>query len=505
MGIFVTAVILSVKLLRQGQWFSYSFVAFGDSLTDNGNIWRLTNGSIPSTAFYYNGRWSNGPTWVEVMSNQLGTTVEDYAYGGATTDNNIIPSNLTITDDQGKKNHVPSLADQVKEYLPNVSTTLHRFQTTYFIWIGGNDYQQILNNYNTSTVTPQILIDSLKQSVNLLEGAGAHKILILNIPPLDRTPRYINRNGSDMEHVKSMISEHNQRLVEMTRNYTRQSASLVVKVFDVYNLTMEVIGDPRSFGFTNVDDPCVVIDGDGKREVSRCVNADEYLFWDEIHPTAKAHQLLADQLVKYLKSLDGYCLYVRNLSIAAAVPVNQQNNTNFNDTSDFESIELTEFNLGVANYTNNKSNIFFAVSFIGVYINYSDYESDNLEGTTTKVDIIASGFNDSTKEYPYKIHEYPVPTNGNCNSVGNVPQMKQNCPEGDLSGKWGGLPGMNSDENDVEVISYSDPYLEWVGNNSILGKSFVIYSPDNNTRLACANITEPDILEYDDVTYVETS
>ncbi|CAG8613315.1 2812_t:CDS:2 [Ambispora gerdemannii] len=526
MGIFVTAVILSIKLLRQGNWFSYSLVAFGDSLTDIGNTWDLTNGSIPSTAFYYRGRWSNGPTWIEVMSSKLGTILENYAYGGATSDNDIIPSNLTIPDDRGRKKHVPSLKDQVKEFLPNVSTTLHRFQTTFMIWIGGNDYQYLIKNYNTSTITPQILINSIQQSVNLLEEAGAHKILILNIPPLDRTPRYINSTGSDLEYIKLSIRDHNQRLTEMTRNFTRHSSTLVVKVFDVHNLTMEIIEDPRSFGFTNVDDPCVVIDGGGKREVSRCVNADEYLFWDDFHPTAKAHRLLANQLVKFLRSVDAIAIaaelscgsdkdflgkmYLSNK--VAAVPV---------DNSYFETADYTEFDLASANFTCNQNNICGEITFSGIYVDYSNDDFDNFEGTTTKVTVvIVSGLNDPKKEYPYKIHEYPVPSNGKCDSVGNVlgsplktnntdtntatkcsPDTPKNCAEGDLSGKWGGLHGINS--NEKSTFFYYDPYLDWDGIKSILGKSLVIYNSDNSARLACANITESYVSEYDDFSYDE--
>ena len=34
---------------------------------------------------YYNGRWSNGPTWIEVASAKMGVSLTDYGAGGATT------------------------------------------------------------------------------------------------------------------------------------------------------------------------------------------------------------------------------------------------------------------------------------------------------------------------------------------------------------------------------------------------------------------------------------
>ena len=34
---------------------------------------------------YYEGRWSNGPTWIEVVASSLGISLTDYGAGGATT------------------------------------------------------------------------------------------------------------------------------------------------------------------------------------------------------------------------------------------------------------------------------------------------------------------------------------------------------------------------------------------------------------------------------------
>ena len=47
-------------------------IAFGDSLSDNGNLYKNT-GQPPSPP-YYNGRLSNGPTWIELLSNPAKST-----------------------------------------------------------------------------------------------------------------------------------------------------------------------------------------------------------------------------------------------------------------------------------------------------------------------------------------------------------------------------------------------------------------------------------------------
>jgi GDSL-like Lipase/Acylhydrolase len=62
-----------------------NLVFFGDSLTDNGNLFKLTQGTLPDTP-WWKGRFSNGPTYAEQLPGLLGVSashVQNYAYGGA--------------------------------------------------------------------------------------------------------------------------------------------------------------------------------------------------------------------------------------------------------------------------------------------------------------------------------------------------------------------------------------------------------------------------------------
>jgi outer membrane lipase/esterase len=52
--------------------FSNLFI-FGDSLADTGNLSLLTGGAVPgNTQPYDNGRFSNGPLWVETLASGMG-------------------------------------------------------------------------------------------------------------------------------------------------------------------------------------------------------------------------------------------------------------------------------------------------------------------------------------------------------------------------------------------------------------------------------------------------
>ena len=59
-------------------------VVFGDSLSDNGNLYAASKGTIPG-APYYNGRRSNGLVAVEDLAAALNAPLADFAWIGATT------------------------------------------------------------------------------------------------------------------------------------------------------------------------------------------------------------------------------------------------------------------------------------------------------------------------------------------------------------------------------------------------------------------------------------
>eukprot|EP00124_Ichthyophonus_hoferi_P000388 Ihof_evm27s13 gene=Ihof_evmTU27s13 len=86
--------------------FSQIF-SYGDSLSDTGNAYRLTNRLFPPQPPYNAGRFSDGPVWIEYLSDTLHVPFTSYAFGGATVNNLYIPSG--ITDLQIS---VPSLYDQ---------------------------------------------------------------------------------------------------------------------------------------------------------------------------------------------------------------------------------------------------------------------------------------------------------------------------------------------------------------------------------------------------------
>ncbi|KAJ3047445.1 hypothetical protein HK097_011526, partial [Rhizophlyctis rosea] len=93
-------------------------VAFGDSWTDTGNTYKLTNGTWPLVPPYHQGRFSDGPVWSEYLAKALKARLINQAYGGATTNSSLVQgytgANSTIP--------VPSVSTQLTTHLalPNL-------------------------------------------------------------------------------------------------------------------------------------------------------------------------------------------------------------------------------------------------------------------------------------------------------------------------------------------------------------------------------------------------
>ena len=70
-------------------------VVFGDSLSDNGNLYLASGGTQPPSPPYFQGRFSNGRVFTELLGfnpanfNGAVTGSINFAYGGSRTDNNV--------------------------------------------------------------------------------------------------------------------------------------------------------------------------------------------------------------------------------------------------------------------------------------------------------------------------------------------------------------------------------------------------------------------------------
>ena len=255
--------------------FSYDAVyAFGDSLSDNG----AAHPGLPA-APYANGRFSNGSVAVEDLAAKLGATLYDYAWGGATTG----ASNPDLVS-YGFGN--TGVLSQVNTYL--AGNTAADPNGLYFIWAGGNDLLNAALSSTPATIEANLTLAIHDAVINLvtevseLHAIGAEHFLIPNLTDLGTTPQILTLNLSD-PGIKSIATTASQAfdlaLAAALPAYVTQ--------FDTYSEQALLQANAAAYGLSNLTAAC--FDG-----TSVCSNPDSYLYWDDLHPTKIAHQILAN-------------------------------------------------------------------------------------------------------------------------------------------------------------------------------------------------------------------
>jgi phospholipase/lecithinase/hemolysin len=254
---------------------------FGDSLSDTGNLFRTTGNFIPPQPFYFNGRFSNGPVWVEYLAPKLGLTynpANNFAFGSANTDTtNTFPFRVGF----------PGLQQEIQAF--RTSSPIADPNALYVVWAGANDY---LGGGVTNPAQP---VANIATAITSLVQSGAKTILVPNLPDLGKLPG--TRTDPQTSAGLSALSLGHNTLLAQTLSVlsgTFPNTSLIP--LDVNGTLNTVLANPAQFGFTNTTDSCVF---PSPLPIPRgipsvCANPNQFVFWDDIHPTTTAHAILGD-------------------------------------------------------------------------------------------------------------------------------------------------------------------------------------------------------------------
>lgn len=338
--LFLTALLFCGKLFAAG---ISEIVFFGDSLTDNGNLYSLLK-VVPKSPPYYNGRFTNGPTWAETLGDhyrdKLSIPYSIYAYGGATV----------LLHSPTDKFFAPiTLEGELLQYYSN-SLFSDKSTTLYIIWIGANDY--LMDDQTDIDLLTTQVVDKITWAITSLTGQGAQHFLILNLPDLAKAPFAVINN--DTEHLHAVGTMHNQKLAKAIQSLNESNPSLKVISLDIYDIFNDLVTNTEKYNqkyqanisvvnkacweggltykpkqaklssdlnrelqkiFTNKSKGLGnnfnsqsmtdhILRSPGLREaylkgkmqedgITPCANPDQYVFWDLIHPSEVVHKMLS--------------------------------------------------------------------------------------------------------------------------------------------------------------------------------------------------------------------
>lgn len=270
-------------------------VVFGDSLSDNGNLYEYMKHQLPVSPPYFSGRFSNGPVWVEVLTKFYYPTSSsehlfDYAFGGA-----------GVKEGDGDDDGLFTLSREMDSYFLSHNDKADE-QSMYVVWIGSNNYLAVPDDPD------QALIDveaGIQRALQRLVDKGAKHIMVVNVPALGRIPAARDFDAVDV--LTYLSKHHNETLEKNVLNFQRRYSDIQWIYLDINILFDEMMTYPEHFGFSNVTNTCyeesisssspksvlkMVASAKRKAKKSAC---DGFLFFDPVHPSAEAHAIMAER------------------------------------------------------------------------------------------------------------------------------------------------------------------------------------------------------------------
>lgn len=172
-----------------------TIVSLGDSLSDNGNVSRFTD----------------GPLWVELLADHYSAPLVNIAHGGATTgyDNPAIGSPIT-----GLQWQVEQLA-----YLPGDSLVT--------LWAGANDLLQLRSPLNA--------VFNIDFALENLYLAGGRNFLVPNLPDIGSSPSLVSDPVAS-EGATFWTLAYNTSLENTLHDFNERHTDVDLFFLDVFTL-----------------------------------------------------------------------------------------------------------------------------------------------------------------------------------------------------------------------------------------------------------------------------
>jgi phospholipase/lecithinase/hemolysin len=302
------AVLLAAPQPAAAQAPYSGIVVFGTSLSDPGNAFALTGEqgtpdeffmgalTIPGRPYAKGGHhFSNGATWIEQYARSvgLGDSVRP-AFG--TTDSGV--TNFAVGAARAyDDNKNVNLTAQVDEFLRRSG---NRAPSTalYVIEMGGNDIRDALSAgpAGAGGIITQSLT-SIATNIVKLYMAGAREFLIWSAPDVGRAPALLSLGPVTSGFATQVSMGFNEGLRQTLVGLAPKLPGAYLGRFDSFAAVTDIVQNHTLYGLVDVTAACITPDV----APFQCDKADEFLFWDGIHPTKTGHAILAQKAAAVIR------------------------------------------------------------------------------------------------------------------------------------------------------------------------------------------------------------
>lgn len=278
--------------------------AYGDSYSDSGASLDISSQSVqanvpdsfvlpnePALNLYDDqGRWTNGLTSVEVLSQQLDVEFTNYAVGGAKSGNGNFFGWLDSFQNTG-------VFGQVEQFRIDLAGQAADTEGLYYIFASANDFFEYLSTPDSSGTIDELAaqtVNNIAQSVSDLSALGARQFLVVNSSDLAALP-----GAPEFEitaESEQFTSEVNALLPAELEKLSQELESVEIALYDHVAISDRIRKSPENYGLKNITDPCQPV----FPVEPVCASPNEYYFWDENHPTSRVYQIVGEDMAAFV-------------------------------------------------------------------------------------------------------------------------------------------------------------------------------------------------------------
>ncbi|KAL4986321.1 hypothetical protein BDW68DRAFT_188916 [Aspergillus falconensis] len=181
------------------------------------------------------------------------------------------------------------------------------------IWIGINDINDSATNGSVSSFPEfyNALLSTAFSALEPLVSLGYKDYILLNLPPLDRTPANQARTlrNETATPNAAQLEWFNSALTTQARRFGRRNPDTNILVFDAHGVLSHVLDFPERYGIVNTTDFCPGYDQpdiETNYQGYGCPTSLGTYFWfNSGHITSRVHEIMAARLGETLERWRG--------------------------------------------------------------------------------------------------------------------------------------------------------------------------------------------------------
>ena len=273
-------------------------VTFGDSYADDGNFFQIAGIAPLTTQVYTTGRFTGGTNYIDTLSQILGVPVENFAIGGALTNN-------TNTNGPG----LPGFTFEVTSFLaggggavfPTVEPTFDEGDLVT-VSIGGNDsrrYQSTGGTVAGAAAAAAASVASAEANLDRLVAAGAPTISFLAGDASTLPEVGFLADPAGAAAVRSAFStSFNSGIQDVLAGYA--DSGVIVHYLDLNLIVDRIAADPAAYGLTGLACPAfpppvgpATPPGNTICAVDAATASQYLIYGDQLHPTSAGSEIIA--------------------------------------------------------------------------------------------------------------------------------------------------------------------------------------------------------------------